>query len=174
MPADDTMLHQNEVVLRPWHPDDAEWYVHARDEQVFRWTTERRELTVQETAHAIQQINDDANVFAFAIAERGSNELLGSIAMVRDPTKPQIVEVMYWIAPQGRGRGVATQALQLIVAWTFSTLNVDRMLLQTYVDNIPSQRVAKRAGFQQMKHQNDNREDGENIWFVLTRTVHDH
>lgn len=173
MPADDTMLHQNEVVLRPWHPDDAEWYVHARDEQVFRWTTERRALTVQETAYAIQQTNDDDTVFAFAIADSQSNKLLGNIVVVRDQTKPQTVEVMYWLAPQGRGRGVATEALQLVVAWAFSALNVDRILLQTHVDNIPSQRVAVRAGFQQMEWKNDSREDGEKIWFVLTHTAYD-
>ncbi|MEM8532212.1 MAG: GNAT family protein [Chloroflexota bacterium] len=171
MPVDDTTLNQNGVVLRLWHPDDAEWYVHARDEQVFRWTTERRELTVQETAHAIQQINDDANVFAFAIAHNQSNELLGSIAIVRDQTKPQSAEVMYWLAPQGRGRGVATQALQIIVAWAFNTLNVDQILLQTHVDNIPSQRVAERVGFRQMEHQNDNSEGGEKVWFVLTHAM---
>ena len=139
-----------------------------------QWTTERRELTVQETAQAIRQVNENDDIFAFATAERGSNELLGNIAVVRAPTKPQTAEVMYWLAPQGRGRGVATQALQLIVAWAFNTLHVEQILLQTHVDNIPSQRVAERVGFREMEPQLDTNEGEEKAWFVLTHTVHDH
>src|SRR6478672_7116837 len=131
-------LRQDEVLLRSWQTDDAQWYVQARDEQVFKWTTEPQELTVQETELAIQQVTESDDVFSFAIAESKSNELLGNIALVRDKTKPRTVEVMYWLAPQGRGRGVATKAVRLVVEWAFSTLNVDQILLQTHVGNVQS------------------------------------
>jgi hypothetical protein len=70
-------LRQDEVLLRSWQTDDAQWYVQARDEQVFKWTTEPRELTVQETELAIQQVNESDDLFSFAIADSESNELLG-------------------------------------------------------------------------------------------------
>ena len=51
--------------LRPWEQADAAWYVAARDEEVFRWTTERRDLTVAETAAAILRVNASADVIRF-------------------------------------------------------------------------------------------------------------
>lgn len=116
------LLHQGKILLRSWQPDDAQWYVHARDEQVFAWATERRHLTVAETDHAIQNLQDSDDVVSFAIAEREIHTLLGTIALARDTTRPQTLEVMYWLAPHGRGRGVATTAVQLVIAWAFRTL----------------------------------------------------
>ncbi len=50
------VLQSGGVLLRPWRIEDARWYVEARDEEVFRWTTEKRTLTVQETEEAIERI----------------------------------------------------------------------------------------------------------------------
>jgi len=156
------ILYRDQILLRLWRTDDAGWYVAARDEDVFQWTTERRDLTVLETEEAIQKVNDNDDIFTFAVADSTNNELLGNIALVRDETDSYTGEVMYWLAPQGRGRGVATTAVKLLVEWAFAELGFERITLQTRRDNVRSQRVAERLGFQRSGTR------GEGVWFVLT------
>jgi len=102
------ILVQDEVLLRPWQVADATWYVEARDEEVLRWTTERRDLTVEETEDAIQAVNARDDVASFAIIDTSCNELVGNIAAVKDESDVREAEVMYWLAASGRGRGIAT------------------------------------------------------------------
>jgi RimJ/RimL family protein N-acetyltransferase len=55
--------------------------------------------------------------------------------------------VGYWLAPEARGRGVATRAVRLIARWAFEDLEVARLELTCSPDNHASQRVAERCGF---------------------------
>jgi RimJ/RimL family protein N-acetyltransferase len=55
--------------------------------------------------------------------------------------------VGYWLLPEARGKGLATRALRLVSRWALTDLNVERLGLLTEEWNVPSQRVAERAGF---------------------------
>jgi RimJ/RimL family protein N-acetyltransferase len=57
------------------------------------------------------------------------------------------VEVSYGVAPDMRGRGLATRALKLVSAWALHELGVKRLRVQTARLNLASQRVAEKAGF---------------------------
>jgi len=46
-----------------------------------------------------------------------------------------------------RGRGIASRALRLVSAWALDELGVGRLQLHADVENVPSQRVAERAGY---------------------------
>jgi RimJ/RimL family protein N-acetyltransferase len=123
MRGSNVVLYSDEVVLRPWQIEDARWYVESRDEEVFRWTTENRTLTVRETEEAIQQIKGRDDVFTFAIVDPETDELLGNIALVLEANNPRSGEVMYWLAGRGRGRGLATQAVKVLCRWAFDPLS---------------------------------------------------
>jgi RimJ/RimL family protein N-acetyltransferase len=56
-------------------------------------------------------------------------------------------EVGYWLAPEARRQGHATRALQLICAWGFEALGLERIELLAASGNLASQLVATRAGF---------------------------
>ncbi len=76
-----------------------------------------------------------------AIVDARSGDLLGSIELhFTGPT------VGYWVAPEARGRGVATRALELVCAWT----DKRPLRLTTHPDNVASQRVAEKAGFRRI------------------------
>ncbi len=57
------------------------------------------------------------------------------------------MSVGYWLAPEARGRGVATRALRLAVAWAFAERGVELLELLAEPENEPSCRVAERGGF---------------------------
>lgn len=144
MPDKLPTLTAGSIDLRPWRVEDAAWYVAARDEAVFQWTTEKRDLTVAETEAAIRRVNAGTDAACFAIVDHTSQALLGNVAMTLDGREG---EVMYWLAPAGRGRGAATQAVVCACDWAFQSLGLERITLMTLPGNLPSQKVALRAGF---------------------------
>ncbi len=136
--------------LRPWQVADAGWYISARDEEIFQWTTEKRELTLAETEAAIYRLNASREALCFAIVDESSGELAGNIAL---SVTSESAEIMYWLAAGWRGRGMATEAVRLLCGWAFNTLGLERILLKTLRGNIRSQHVAERAGFYLLKEE---------------------
>ncbi len=51
------------------------------------------------------------------------------------------------IGPRARRRGVATRAVELLTAWAFDTVAVERVEILVDPRNEPSVRVAESAGF---------------------------
>lgn len=65
--------------------------------------------------------------------------------------------VFYVLFPEGRGHGLATQAARLLSDWLLGN-GFDRVALDTIVGNVPSERVARRAGFvHESTHSGDQR-----------------
>jgi RimJ/RimL family protein N-acetyltransferase len=56
-------------------------------------------------------------------------------------------EVSYWVTASARGRGVATEAVKLVVNWALS-VGFETVQLRTRSGNQASQAVALKAGFQ--------------------------
>jgi RimJ/RimL family protein N-acetyltransferase len=54
----------------------------------------------------------------------------------------------FLVVPAARGRGVALEALRLLVGWAFAALGLQRVGLATLEENVATQRLAERAGFQ--------------------------
>ena len=148
--------------LRRWQVEDAAWYVSARDEEIYQWTTEKRDLTVAETEEAIRQVNAGADALCFAIVDPSSGDLLGNLALTFEKSNPKSAEIMYWLAPAGRGRGIATRAVVLVCEWAFGSLGLERISLKTRRGNVKSQKVAERAGFRPVAEV-----DGEYVWYEM-------
>jgi ribosomal-protein-alanine N-acetyltransferase len=55
----------------------------------------------------------------------------------------------YWLLPESRGRGLATSAARLLIAWAFSTLRLGRLAAFIEPGNSASQAVLERCGFVQ-------------------------
>jgi RimJ/RimL family protein N-acetyltransferase len=151
------------VVLRPWHPDDAEWYVSARDDEVFRWTTEPRDLMPDDVRRAIDENTQRPAYAGFAITDAETGALLGNISLVPGDPAERSAEVSYWLAAEGRGRGVATDALHTVIRWAFEAARIERIELLTDGGNEASQRLARRLGFAA------DGQRGERLLFVLRR-----
>jgi RimJ/RimL family protein N-acetyltransferase len=160
-------LNGNDFQLRPWQAQDAAWYVEARDEEVFRWTTERRALTIAETEKAIERANSSSTAICLAIADRQNLILLGNIALAFPENDRKSAEIMYWLAPAGRGRGIATKAVRLLCQWAFDSLGLQHITLKTLPGNVRSQAVARHAGFRPVEGVEETRPGEDYVWFEL-------
>ncbi|TGN34264.1 GNAT family N-acetyltransferase [Aeromicrobium chenweiae] len=86
----------------------------------------------------------------WAVADRDSDELLGNIAVMdmlglnRDHG-----EIGYWMHPDARGRGLATEACRTVVDHALDPDGLDRRRLSLYAaeDNPASHAIALAAGF---------------------------
>jgi RimJ/RimL family protein N-acetyltransferase len=108
----------------------------------------------------------------FAITAPRSGEFLGLAMAPRIDRDARTAELGYVVAPDARGRGVATQALARLTAWAFEAQHAFRLELLISVENEASKRVAARCGYVQegvlrsMHLKADLREDTE-IWSRL-------
>jgi RimJ/RimL family protein N-acetyltransferase len=137
------VILEDEVVrLRAFEESDAPAIVAAcQDPEIPRWTAVPSPYT---EADALAWLESDEEE-TFAIVDRTSDELLGSIG-VRF-FDGGVADVGYWVKREARGRGVATRALGLVSRWAFVEREVGRFQLRAEPDNVASQRVAEKAGF---------------------------
>lgn len=135
-------LRGERCTLRQWKPDDAPWYVDARDDAVFEFTTERRDLTEAEVRAAIEEAVRNPSAVPLAI-EDVDGKLVGNLAadIVGDTA-----EISYFLSPAGRGRGVAGDAVSTLVRW-LAHQRVRRAVAVVAIANERSALLLERVGF---------------------------
>jgi RimJ/RimL family protein N-acetyltransferase len=138
------------TVLRSWRDSDVSAVTEAcQDPEIARWTAVPESYS-EADARAFLLYRYDAllagTTAPFAIVSE-SDQLLGSIALMRIDWEHRRGEAGYWLAGWGRGRGHASRALRLICSWGFTALGLERIELFAAAGNVASQRVAERAGF---------------------------
>lgn len=136
-------LRTGAVTLRGWRPDDADAYIEMRDDLVFRFTTEPKDLDPARCRSNIEQTLSDPNQAPFAIYD-GDGRLQGNLAVGR---RGKTAVISYWLSPGGRGRGLATEALKAATEWVFAAWEVDRAELEIDPENSASLRVAEASGY---------------------------
>jgi len=89
----------------------------------------------------------------FTIRDAATGAYAGEINLVyQEPTTGQAM-VGYSMMPQWRGRGYMTRAVRLIAEWAFAETGIQRLIAGTEPENVGSQRVLARAGFQREGYQ---------------------
>ena len=103
--------------------------------------------------HTIQQATDRQG-FAAAIWETGgvepmpANRLVGIVGLNKIDWQNRVGYIGYWLAASDRGRGIMTEACRRLVDYSFSQLQLDRVVIACAVENQPSRAIPLRLGFQ--------------------------
>ena len=138
------------VTVRRWRSSDAEDVARAcADPETARWLPVPVPYTVEAGREYVDGIVPtqwfDGSAANCAVVDASSGELLGAVGLTR---REGIGEIGYWTAPAARGRGVAGRAVALHTAWAVEALGLPRVELLADVENLASQRVAEKAGWQ--------------------------
>jgi len=145
----DPPLSDGVVLLRLLVDADIPPMVEAcRDPEMQRWTMVPDPYREEDARHWLTESADgweSGEAASFAIADADDGAYLGGVS-VRSAPWP-VGEVGYGVAPWARGRGVATRALRLLSVWALDELGLQRISLLAEPENVPSQRVAEKAGF---------------------------
>jgi RimJ/RimL family protein N-acetyltransferase len=137
------------VVLRPWRIEDVSAVAAAcQDPEIARWLALVPQPYTEEDARFYVQDCIDApeDRRPFAITDASTGEVVGSIDMRIN--RLQTGHIGYWMTAEARGRGLTTAALRALSRWGIEDLGLGRVELVTDPENIASQRVAEKAGFQ--------------------------
>jgi len=119
----------------PWDP--------ARDESFYTAAGQRLELELDQRAWAA------GSAFAFAVlATDEDDRIIGRVALANVVRGPwQNATLGYWIDRQAAGRGHASRAVGLALAYAFDHVGLHRVQPAIIPRNAASQRVAAKVGF---------------------------
>ena len=151
IPLPDPELRDDVVALRPPRAADAD-AIHAacQDPLIQHYTFvpvpyEREHATAWiDSAAAVRAAGD---ALCLVVTRAGSDDLQGTIALLRPDWVHRVAEVGYWTAPAARGQGLTWRAVRLLAQWAIPALGLARLTAEIDVDNTASRRVAQRAGF---------------------------
>lgn len=145
------------ILLRPWAPPDAGALAAAwADPQVAAHTAvpPAHDLPAAERWVAGEEQRRHRGLALDLVIARsdGPAEVLGEIGLAHlDRERQRRAEVGFWLAPDARGRGVATAAVRLLTTWALAPDDRGLGLRQVWARTGPGNRAAAavlgRAGF---------------------------
>lgn len=139
-------LRDDLLVLRQWREDDAALvYRECQDPEILRWIPVIPRPYTQEHARAFVTGELDLGPYQFAVEIDGA--VVGSIGM-RVDEQAREGHIGYWCARNTRGQGITSRALRILCEYSLDELALERLELITDPDNLASQRVATKVGFQ--------------------------
>ena len=149
-------LHTPRLTLRPLCMEDApalnsianqphilkrmpDWQSTLRDtEGLIRFLIPQYDLANRETARVL-----------FAVVLEGA--LIGVVGVGNKEEADNEIEIAYFIAREHEGKGYITEAARAVARWAFDTLQLNHLICIVEPDNVPSQRIAEKCGFQKLE-----------------------
>ena len=145
-------LLTSRLTLRPVRMSDAEdMYEYSRDPEVARHVLWDAHTSIHQTRNYIRYLIRQYRSAApgtFAIALRDSGKVIGTIGFMWLQMDNRSAEVGYSLGRRYWNQGYMTEALQAIVEFGFTRLNLNRIEAQHECDNPASGRVMLKAGMQ--------------------------
>jgi RimJ/RimL family protein N-acetyltransferase len=144
-------LRGDRILLNAHADEDAAAHAAGEDEATARrfgwWPARSTEETVRAAyANWARNWRDDGPTRAFAARDPETGALVGGCELRISPDGTG--EVSYWAHAGKRGRGLARNALALLLGYAAS-IGVTRLQAHVATDNHASRRVAESAGFTQ-------------------------
>lgn len=137
------------LVLRPFGPGDA-GRIRSIVESGVRClppgAPARASGVIQWLATGVHELSRSKQGVHLAMTD-AEGRIVGAISLSKTSWTAGTTEVGYGVHPLYRGRGFATEAVRGLVAWVFATTALRRVDLTANLDNLPSLRVAQKAGF---------------------------
>jgi RimJ/RimL family protein N-acetyltransferase len=147
------VIEAGPLVLRPFAEDDIGWVCEvSQDPAVQRNLAElfapyRREHAEFFVRRMTLAAWDEGRRAEFLVASAADGARLGRVGLDLRPHEPGAAEIGYWMDPRARGRGVATAAVRALCRWAFTAPDLALIEWRGVVGNLPSRRVAEKAGF---------------------------
>lgn len=107
----------------------------------------RAEVSPLWLERALTATEADPWMHGFKAMLREDGTIIGGAAFKGPPSEDGFVEIAYFIEPDHRGRGFATEAAQALIAFAKQTAGVRVVRAHTKHDSMASARVLAKCGF---------------------------
>ena len=152
LPRHMPVLETRRLRLREWTDRDVNAVVEAGwDPLIPLITTVPAQGTSDQAREFITRQQDrlaSAHGYAFAIAQKRSNEAVGHFYVHLANLHHGRLTLGYWLTASSRGHGYAAEALAAVTAWALEADEVSRVDLFIEPSNIASCRTAEKCGFE--------------------------
>lgn len=106
---------------------------------------------------------DPAGWVQLSVEDLATGALVGDVGLSPAEGEPGVIKLGYTMSPAFQGRGYATDAVAALVTYAFDTLQADVVRVYANEENVPSIRVAQKAGLR-MIERIERGDEGE-TWF---------
>lgn len=139
----------NSIILRPWQKEDAQSLaLIANNRNIWNHVRDRfpSPYTVMDALQWISHVNEQQLVVNFAIVCDGS--IAGSIGCIlQEDVARKTVEIGYFIGSQYQAKGIATEAVRLLLDFIRTRMDVVRIFARVFEGNKASMKVLRNNGF---------------------------
>ena len=143
-------LQTDRLLLRKIQPCDAmDMYEYACRPETSEYLTWEKHPYYSYTVELIsffQREYAQGRYFDFAVVLKDENKMVGTVGFTSFDDKNRTAEVGYVINPSYHGRGIAPEALSVVINFAFCELGINRVEAKYIVGNTPSLRVMEKCG----------------------------
>lgn len=137
-------------VLRPLSGGDLDDVTAAcQDPETLAWLPLPQPYLPEHSAGFVREIaptqRSSGRGIVFGIEVDG--RLHGCIDLKATDWRSLTTEIGYWVAPWGRGVGLAGRASRVLAEWALGDQGFERVVIRAATGNVASQRAAEVAGF---------------------------
>ncbi len=148
------------VALRPANETDADWIFDAcQDPEIQRWTRVPKPYSRIDAQEFVKTSSLEQS--RFVIVDTATQRGLGAIGVHWVSAETGEASAGYWVAPWARRQGVATQALQQLVAHARTLSGATTLTLEISPGNAASRGTAAKSGFIVIRTRLASCHDGE-------------
>ena len=146
-------LCEGPILIRPFREEDAGALYEAVRESISEvspwlpWC--HRNYSIEESREFIgsrEIASQGGEWYSFGIFETDGGRFLGGVGINFINRVHQMANLGYWVRTSAAGRGIATMATRLAAKFAFAQLGLQRIEIVAAIGNVPSQRVAEKAG----------------------------
>jgi RimJ/RimL family protein N-acetyltransferase len=136
------------VVLRPFRPDDADvMWESFGDAESNRLTGTHTVFTEEAVRAYYANRNEQVDRLDLAVEDQASGRCVGEVVLNDWNPDNRCCGFRILLTADGRGRGLGTEATQLIVGYGFDVLGLHRIELEVYQFNPRARRTYEKVGF---------------------------
>jgi len=153
-----TDLAGERVMLRRFQPADvAEFVAYRSSPAVARYQSWDAPYPREEGERFVREIARDhpdtaGEWFQFAVALRGTGQLIGDCAAMPHADDPRQCTIGFTIAPGHQGRGYGTEAVRLLLSYFFTARGKHRVIAYCDARNAASAALLERLGMRREGH----------------------
>ena len=145
----DAPIETERLLLRPFRESDAEAFFECcQNPNIGNNAGWKPHGSLEESQEILRSVFiSQSGIWAIILKEDG--RLIGSVGIIPDPKRenPQARMLGYWLDESHWGKGYMTEAVQSVLDYGFSTLQLSLITANCYPHNERSQQLLKRHGF---------------------------
>jgi len=144
------VIEGKNLILRKIRPYDAkDMYEYSKDPEVSEYLLWRPHENLRYTSSYISYLQKqyrNAAFFDFAIELKENSKMVGTCGFTKINERDNSVEIGYVLSKKYWGRGIACEAVMLIMRYAFINLGINRVEAKYMLGNGRSRRLMERCG----------------------------